>query len=140
MEDPKFKDDEVKKKLGLPEDARLFYASDKSALKASENYSGKEKAGYRLDLKDAHLVDEEEFNKMLDDERPLRDKLRTVDIYDKDPAEIVKLMKENNLIDVLTLWASAHRRNRAMQMKKKIDVLLVPSTRLLLRAADLLKQ
>lgn len=122
-------------------DTGVFSVNDSSWLKTSDGFKGKEGKGYgTLDIENAPDITEEEYNKMAAEERDLRRQLRTVDIFQKSASEVARLMKENGLDSVLQEWLNAHMRNRAIYMKKgEGDILLVPTTQVLIEAAKLLQ-
>jgi prophage DNA circulation protein len=114
---------------------------DGSWLKNKDNFKGKEEKGYgTLDIANAPEVSEEEYDKMAEEERSLRQQLRTVDIFQKSAPEVAQLMKEKGLDSILQEWLNVHMRNKAIYMKKgEGDVLLVPTTQVLIEAAKLLQ-
>jgi hypothetical protein len=124
-----------------PGDKGVYVVNNKSSLQADDGFRGKEKYGYgKIDIKNAPDVSKEEFNSMLLEERNLRMQLRRVDIWQKTAEEVAQLMKENGLGAILQEWLSAHMRNKDMQMKRgDSNVIIVPSTQILIEAAKLLQ-
>lgn len=122
-------------------DKGVFSVDDSSWLKMEETYRGKEKAGYgTLDIENTPVISEEEYIKLAAEERNLRKQLRKVDIFQKSAVEVAQLMTENGLGDVLQEWLHVHTRNKAIYIKKgEGDVLLVPTTQVLIEAAKLLQ-
>lgn len=127
-------------KLG---DKGVFEVKEDSTLRASEDFKGREQTTYKdIDIESVpEPKDKKEWYGMLGEERVLREPLNKIDIWQKSPQEVVKIIRDNNLVDDLLKWFEVHMRNKAIQMKRKdSDVLIVPTTQTLLEAAKIIQQ
>lgn len=118
----------------------IVVISDQSWLRANTNFSGRDATTYRnLDVENAPSVSDDEFNASLSQERALRTQLRTIDTWGKSAEQVAAEMQAANLAQTLREWAAIHLRNITIQMKRgNSDVLLVPTTQILLEAAHII--
>ncbi|MBU4285208.1 hypothetical protein KKF60_01410 [Patescibacteria group bacterium] len=123
-------------------DKGVFEVKEDSTLRASEDFKGCEQTIYKdLDIENApESKDKKEWYGMLGEERVLREPLNKIDIWQKSLQEVVKIVRDNNLVGDLLKWSEVHMRNKAIQMKRKdSDVLIVPATQTLLEAAEIIQ-
>ena len=119
---------------------RVIQVNDNSFVHTNENLKELEALGYGdLDIEGAPNPTEDEYDKMLGEERKLR-KMLWVDVFGKTPNEVAQLISDNNLKDILLQWFEIHMRNKAIYIKKgEGDILVIPTTQTLLKAAKILR-
>ncbi len=135
----KERENEIKSKLGLPDNSRIIEVTESSWLKASDNYAGREQFGYGYNVDDLPVLTEDEFRKFFREEKYAREKLDGVDIFDKTSEEIASLVEKDNLVNELRVWIQLHRRNILHRIRAKYgDILIMPTSESLVRAAEIL--
>lgn len=106
----------------------------------NKNQTAKEKKGFSTEIENDADISDERWYEMCAAERILRRQLKKINVYEKTPEEVVQLMKDANLVNVLLEWQVIHVRNNEVQMKKgNGDILLIPTTQILLEAAKILQ-
>ena len=135
-----------KKNIPKPGDPGVFEVTDKSWLKPETGYAGKEDVYVGLDIENAPDLSEEEWRNCLREEKKLREQFhemaraRNLQMGDKSLEEAAQTIQDNGLADILSQWAAIHLRNKAIQMKRGGDVLLVPASQMLLQINEIIEQ
>ena len=93
-----------------------------------------------LSLGDISKITEEEFNRLCQEERLLRARLRTVNLWGKSPEEAATLLQASGLSETLNQWAGVHTRNRAIAAKRGDALVIALTSQLLLEANNILRE
>ena len=134
-----------KKNIPKPGDPGVFEVTDKSWLKPETGYAGKEDVYAGLDIENAPDLSEEEWKKYMAEEKSLRQQFHAmaqaanISMGDRTLAEAAQIIQDNGLANILSQWSAVHLRNKAIQMKRGISVLLVPQSQMLLKMNEIIE-
>ncbi len=102
-----------------------------------------DQSGYTIDIpKEEMPTSEDEFNKLLSHEGNMRKLMRIRGIIvdpSMDVEKVVSLIRSKGQEKLVLEWTYIHRKNRTIMRKLEKTIAINPTTQLLLRAADLLK-
>lgn len=133
------------KKVPKPGDEGVFEVTDKSWLKSETGYAEKEDVYTGLDIENALDLSEEEWKRCLAEEKTLRKRFHEmaqaahISTGDRTLEEAAQIVQDNGLADILSQWSVVHLRNKAIQMKRGGDVLLVPASQILLKINEIIE-
>lgn len=107
-------------------------------IKSKDGYEGYEDLGFDIDPKQVIVPSEDEWNRLLAQERELRMPLKRLPAHLETPKKIADLAVEAGLDETLKQWAHFHVLNITISMKKGNDVMVIPASLTLLQAAKIL--
>jgi len=120
---------------------RIFEVTESSWLKRDGGYAGRDALlGFDIDPATLPEISDADLNISLAREGLARKELQRVGLIGKSPEQIVEIVENNALSELLFKWVEIHKKNRALVVRQaKGDILIVPDSQNLLKAADILK-
>lgn len=110
-------------------------------LTKESGYLAAEKLYGEIDLDQIPLLDDEDFNQALAEERELRKPLNAIVGGAHGTTELVQQVAEAGAAEELKKWAEVHIRNRKYVLKKgEADIMLTPESLRMLEAAKILSE